>query len=70
MILITTVHDPYMKLINDIKRYTPILNKLFDEIYICISDETNARVTDIYTNNYSNVKVIEKRVLLMQDEMF
>ena len=61
MILITTVHDPYMKLINDIKRYTPILNKLFDEIYICISDETNARVTDIYTNNYSNVKVIEKK---------
>ncbi|MEB6213377.1 hypothetical protein [Enterococcus casseliflavus] len=61
MILISTVHDPHMKLINDINRSTPIINEIFDEIYICISDETNEMVTDIFTNNYSNVKVIRKQ---------
>ena len=61
MILITTVHDPYMKLINDIKRYSHVIKEIFDEIFICISDETNEIVTGICTNNYSNVKVIRKK---------
>lgn len=61
MILITTIHDPYMKLINDIDLYAPIITELFDETYICISDRTSKLVIDCCTNNYSNVKVISKK---------
>jgi hypothetical protein len=61
MILITTIHDPYMKLINDIGLYAPIINEIFEETYICISDKTGKTITDICTKNYSNVKVIRKK---------
>jgi hypothetical protein len=61
MILIATVHDPYMKLINDISWYAPIINEIFHETYICISDKTNKKVIDICMNNFSNVKIIEKK---------
>lgn len=60
MILITTIHDPYMKLFNDISRYAPSINEIFDKIYICISDKTNKKIADICAEHFVNVRVIKK----------
>lgn len=60
MILITTIHDPNKKLINDISRYSPEIKVIFDGIYICVSDATDRQITEICSGCFSDVKVIKK----------
>lgn len=61
MILLTTIHDPYIKLSDEIERYSSELNQIFDEIFICISNQTNRSIINQCIQYFKNTKIIKKR---------
>lgn len=61
MLFITTIHDPYQKLVDEISSYGPKITALFDEVYLCISDQTQPSVIAACREDFANIKVIKKR---------
>lgn len=59
--LICVTHDPIGKNINLIKKHSPLLNKIYKDLFITVSEETNKDLIDELEKSRFNVEIIPKK---------
>lgn len=59
--LICVTHDPIGKNINLIKKHSSLLNKIYKDLFITVSEETNKDLIDELEKSRFNVEIIPKK---------
>lgn len=59
--LICVTHDPTGKNINLVKKFGPLLNKIYKDMFITVSEETDKDFISQLENNKFNTKIIPKK---------